>query len=128
MAFSRTEDGRIYQRALGGQSLKYRTGGQAYRTVCGEDTTSHAMLHTLYGPSLKHNTNFFVEFFALDLLMLDGVCAGVLCLSMEDGTLHRMFAKNTVLVMGGYGRACFSCTSAYTSTGDGNAMEARAGF
>jgi succinate dehydrogenase (ubiquinone) flavoprotein subunit len=128
MAFSRTEDGKIYQRALGGQSLKYGTGGQAYRTACAEDRTGHAMLHTLYGQSLKHNTNFFIEYFALDLLMVDGACAGVLCLSMEDGTLHRMFARNTVLATGGYGRAYFSCTSAHTSTGDGNAMVARVGL
>lgn len=86
------------------------------------------MLHTLYGQSLKHNTNFFIEFFALDLLMVDGKCAGVICLSMEDGTIHRMFAKNTVLATGGFGRAYFSCTSAHTSTGDGNAMVARAGL
>lgn len=128
MAFSRTAQGTIYQRALGGQSLKYGEGGQAYRTACAEDRTGHAMLHTLYGQSLKHNTNFFIEYFALDLLMVDGKCAGVLCLSMEDGTLHRMFARNTVLATGGYGRAYFSCTSAHTSTGDGNAMVARAGL
>ncbi|KAN0099127.1 succinate dehydrogenase [Hyaloscypha variabilis] len=128
MAFSRTSEGTIYQRALGGQSLKYGNGGQAYRTACAEDRTGHAMLHTLYGQSLKHNTNFFIEYFALDLLMVDGACAGVLCLSMEDGTLHRMFARNTVLATGGYGRAYFSCTSAHTSTGDGNAMVARAGL
>jgi len=128
MPFSRTSDGTIYQRALGGQSLKYGTGGQAYRTACAEDRTGHAMLHTLYGQSLKQDTNFFIEYFALDLLMVDGKCAGVLCLSMEDGTFHRMFAKNTVLATGGYGRAYFSCTSAHTSTGDGNAMVARAGL
>ncbi|PQE23738.1 succinate flavo subunit protein [Rutstroemia sp. NJR-2017a WRK4] len=128
MAFSRTSDGRIYQRALGGQSLEYGEGGQAYRTACAEDRTGHAMLHTLYGQSLKHDTNFFIEYFALDLLMVDDNCVGVLCLSMEDGTLHRMFAKNTVLATGGYGRAYFSCTSAHTSTGDGNAMIARAGL
>ncbi|KAH8778321.1 FAD binding domain-containing protein [Hyaloscypha sp. PMI_1271] len=128
MAFSRTSEGKIYQRALGGQSLKFGEGGQAYRTACAEDRTGHAMLHTLYGQSLKHNTNFFIEYFALDLLMVDGACAGVLCLSMEDGTLHRMFARNTVLATGGYGRAYFSCTSAHTSTGDGNAMVTRAGL
>ncbi|KAH8821843.1 succinate dehydrogenase flavoprotein subunit [Xylogone sp. PMI_703] len=128
MAFSRTADGTIYQRALGGQSLKYGTGGQAYRTACVEDRTGHALLHTLYGQSLKHDTNFFIEYFALDLLMVDGSCVGVLCLSMEDGTLHRMFARNTVLATGGYGRAYLSCTSAHTSTGDGNAMVARAGL
>lgn len=128
MPFSRTGEGRIYQRALGGQSLKYGTGGQAYRTACAADRTGHALLHTLYGQSLKHNTNFFIEYFALDLLMVDGACVGVLCLSMEDGNLHRIFAKNTVLATGGYGRAYFSCTSAHTSTGDGNAMIARAGL
>ncbi|KAL2352147.1 FAD binding domain-containing protein [Cryomyces antarcticus] len=128
MAFSRTEDGRIYQRALGGQSLKYGKGGQAYRTACAADRTGHAMLHTLYGQSLKHDTNFFVEYFCLDLIMVDGACVGVVCLSMEDGTLHRMFARNTILATGGFGRAYFSCTSAHTSTGDGNAMVARAGL
>ncbi|TVY38045.1 putative succinate dehydrogenase [ubiquinone] flavoprotein subunit, mitochondrial [Lachnellula subtilissima] len=128
MPFSRTSEGTIYQRALGGQSLEYGNGGQAYRTACAEDRTGHAMLHTLYGQSLKHNTNFFIEYFALDLLMVDGKCAGVICLSMEDGTIHRMFARNTVLATGGFGRAYFSCTSAHTSTGDGNAMVARAGL
>ncbi|TVY56869.1 putative succinate dehydrogenase [ubiquinone] flavoprotein subunit, mitochondrial [Lachnellula cervina] len=128
MPFSRTSKGTIYQRALGGQSLEYGNGGQAYRTACAEDRTGHAMLHTLYGQSLKHNTNFFIEYFALDLLMVEGKCAGVICLSMEDGTLHRMFARNTVLATGGFGRAYFSCTSAHTSTGDGNAMVARAGL
>lgn len=128
MPFSRTDDGKIYQRPLGGQSLDYGKGGQAHRTACAADRTGHAMLHTLYGQSLKHNTNFFIEYFALDLLMVDGACVGVICLSMEDGTLHRMFARNTVLATGGYGRAYFSCTSAHTSTGDGNAMVARAGL
>ncbi|KAL4866162.1 hypothetical protein BDV12DRAFT_210685 [Aspergillus spectabilis] len=128
MAFSRTEDGRIYQRALGGQSLEYGRGGQAYRTACAADRTGHAMLHALYGEALKHDTNFFVEYFALDLLVEDGKCIGVICLSLEDGTLHRFFARNTVLATGGYGRTYFSCTSAHTSTGDGNAMVARAGL
>ncbi|PVH76857.1 succinate dehydrogenase [Cadophora sp. DSE1049] len=128
MPFSRTEEGKIYQRPLGGQSLKYGKGGQAYRTACAADRTGHAMLHTLYGQSLKAETNFFIEYFALDLLMVDGACVGVVCLSMEDGTIHRMFARNTVLATGGYGRAYFSCTSAHTSTGDGNAMVARAGL
>jgi succinate dehydrogenase (ubiquinone) flavoprotein subunit len=128
MAFSRTNDGKIYQRALGGQSLDYGRGGQAHRTAACADRTGHAMLHTLYGQSLKHDTNFYIEYFALDLLMVEGACAGVLCLSMEDGTLHRMFARNTVLATGGFGRAYFSATSAHTSTGDGNAMVARAGL
>jgi succinate dehydrogenase (ubiquinone) flavoprotein subunit len=101
MPFSRTSDGRIYQRALGGQSLKYGTGGQAHRTVCAADRTGHAMLHTLYGQSLKHNCQFFIEYFAMDLMMVDGKCVGITALSMEDGTLHRMFARNTVLATGG---------------------------
>ncbi|KAF7198459.1 putative succinate dehydrogenase [ubiquinone] flavoprotein subunit, mitochondrial [Pseudocercospora fuligena] len=128
MAFSRTEDGRIYQRALGGQSLKYGKGGQGVRCCSAADRTGHAMLHTLYGQSVKHNTNFFIEYFAIDLLMVDGECVGVLCMSMEDGTLHRVFARNTVLATGGYGRTYFSATSAHTSTGDGNAMASRAGL
>ncbi|KAF2103621.1 succinate dehydrogenase [Rhizodiscina lignyota] len=127
MAFSRTRDGSIYQRALGGQSVDYGKS-QAYRTCCAADRTGHAMLHTLYGQSLKHNCNFFVEYFAMDLMMVDGQCVGVTALSMEDGTLHRFFARNTVLATGGYGRAYFSATSAHTSTGDGGAMAARAGL
>lgn len=121
MAFSRTADGRIYQRALGGQSLKYGKGGQGVRCCSAADRTGHAMLHTLYGQSVKHDTNFFIEYFAIDLLMVDGECVGILCMSMEDGTLHRIFARNTVLATGGYGRTYFSATSAHTSTGDGNA-------
>ncbi|KAF2497361.1 succinate dehydrogenase [Lophium mytilinum] len=128
MPFSRTSDGRIYQRALGGQSLKYGTGGQAHRTACAADRTGHAMLHTLYGQSLKHDCQFFIEYFAMDLMMVDGKCVGITAMSMEDGTLHRIFARNTVLATGGYGRAYFSATSAHTSTGDGNAMAARAGL
>ncbi|KAF2774432.1 hypothetical protein EJ03DRAFT_347038 [Teratosphaeria nubilosa] len=128
MPFSRNEEGKVYQRALGGQSLEYGKGGQAYRCCAAADRTGHAMLHTLYGQTVKHDTNFFIEFFAIDLLMVDGACVGVLCMSMEDGTLHRVFARNTVLATGGYGRAYFSCTSAHTSTGDGNAMVARAGL
>ncbi|KAK2466962.1 hypothetical protein APHAL10511_001220 [Amanita phalloides] len=126
--FSRTKDGKIYQRAFGGQSLKYGKGGQAYRCAAAADRTGHAILHTLYGQSLRHNTNFFVEYFALDLIMQDGECVGVIALNMEDGTLHRFRAHKTVLATGGYGRAYFSCTSAHTCTGDGNAMVARAGL
>ncbi|PGH27230.1 succinate dehydrogenase, flavoprotein subunit [Polytolypa hystricis UAMH7299] len=129
MPFSRTAEGKIYQqRPLGGQSLKYGTGGQAYRTACAADRTGHAMLHTLYGQSLKHDCNFFIEFFVLDLMMVDGACVGVVAIDMETGTLHRLFSKNTILATGGYGRAYFSCTSAHTSTGDGCAMAARAGL
>jgi len=128
LPFSRTEDGKIYQRAFGGQSLKYGKGGQAYRCACAADRTGHAMLHTLYGRSLAFDTTYFVEYFALDLIMQDGRCIGVTCINMEDGTIHRIKAKNTVLATGGYGRAYFSCTSAHTCTGDGNAMALRAGI
>jgi len=128
LPFSRTENGSIYQRAFGGQSLDFGKGGQAYRCACAADRTGHALLHTLYGQALKHDTQFFVEYFALDLLMEDGECVGVLALCMEDGTLHRFRAKNTVLATGGYGRAYFSATSAHTCTGDGNAMATRAGL
>ncbi|KAJ8520414.1 hypothetical protein ONZ45_g2762 [Pleurotus djamor] len=126
--FSRTKEGKIYQRAFGGQSLKYGKGGQAYRCAAAADRTGHAILHTLYGQSLRHDTNFFIEYFALDLIMQDGECVGVIALNMEDGTLHRFRAHKTVLATGGYGRAYFSCTSAHTCSGDGNAMVARAGL
>ncbi|RIA86878.1 succinate dehydrogenase flavo protein subunit 1 [Glomus cerebriforme] len=126
--FSRTEEGKIYQRAFGGQSLKFGQGGQAYRCAAVADRTGHALLHTLYGQSLKHNTNFFIEYFAIDLLMEDGACRGVIALNQEDGTLHRFRAHKTVLATGGYGRTFFSCTSAHTCTGDGNAMVTRAGL
>ncbi|KAK1811154.1 succinate dehydrogenase flavoprotein subunit [Friedmanniomyces endolithicus] len=126
--FSRTEDGRIYQRAFGGQSQQYGKGGQAYRCCAAADRTGHALLHTLYGQSLRHNTNYFIEFFAIDLIMEDGACKGVIAYNQEDGTLHRFRSHNTVLATGGYGRAYFSCTSAHTCTGDGIAMVARAGL
>ncbi|KAI7864846.1 succinate dehydrogenase flavoprotein subunit 1 [Spinellus fusiger] len=126
--FSRTPEGRIYQRAFGGQSLKFGKGGQAYRCAAVADRTGHAILHTLYGKSLSYNTNYFIEYFALDLIMEDGECKGVIALNMEDGTLHRFRSHKTVLATGGYGRAYFSCTSAHTCTGDGNAMVARAGL
>lgn len=129
LPFSRTEDGKIYQRAFGGQSLEYGKGGQAYRCACAADRTGHAMLHTLYGRSLAFDTTYFIEYFAMDLLMNDdGECVGVMALNMEDGSIHRIKAKNTVLATGGYGRAYFSCTSAHTCTGDGNAMVMRAGL
>jgi len=126
--FSRTKEGKIYQRAFGGQSLKYGKGGQAYRCAAAADRTGHALLHTRYGQSLRHNTNFFIEYFALDLIMQDGECLGVIAVNMEDGTLHRFRSHKTVLATGGYGRAYFSCTSAHTCSGDGNAMVARAGL
>ncbi len=124
LPFSRTEDGKIYQRAFGGQSLDYGKGGQAYRTACAADRTGHAMLHTLYGNSLKYDATFFIEYFALELLMSkdrDKV-VGALVYNIEDGSHHIIKAKNTVIATGGYGRAYFSATSAHTCTGDGNAM------
>jgi succinate dehydrogenase (ubiquinone) flavoprotein subunit len=126
--FSRTADGRIYQRAFGGQSLNFGKGGQAFRCAAVADRTGHAILHTLYGESLRKGTNFFVEYFAMDLLMVDGVCRGVTALCLEDGSVHRFRAHRTVLATGGYGRAYFAATSAHTCTGDGNAMVARAGL
>ncbi|XP_037713891.1 succinate dehydrogenase [ubiquinone] flavoprotein subunit, mitochondrial [Drosophila subpulchrella] len=128
MPFSRTQDGKIYQRAFGGQSLKFGKGGQAHRCCAVADRTGHSLLHTLYGQSLSYDCNYFVEYFALDLIFEDGECRGVLALNLEDGTLHRFRAKNTVIATGGYGRAFFSCTSAHTCTGDGTAMVARQGL
>lgn len=128
--FSRTEDGRIYQRAFGGQSLDFGKGGQAYRCAAAADRTGHAILHTLYGQALKHDARFFVEYFALDLIMDpdDGSCRGVTAICMEDGSIHRFKAHATIIATGGYGRSYFSATSAHTCTGDGNAMVARAGI
>ncbi|XP_039252040.2 succinate dehydrogenase [ubiquinone] flavoprotein subunit, mitochondrial-like [Styela clava] len=128
MPFSRTTEGKIYQRAFGGQSLQYGKGGQAHRCCCVADRTGHSLLHTLYGRSLAYDTDYFIEYFALDLIMEDGECRGVVALSLEDGNIHRIRAKNTVLATGGYGRAYFSCTSAHTCTGDGTAMLNRAGL
>jgi succinate dehydrogenase / fumarate reductase flavoprotein subunit len=126
--FSRTPEGKIYQRAFGGQSLDYGKS-QAYRTCAAADRTGHAMLHTLYQQALKNRVQFFNEYFALDLIMdEDGACRGVIALCLEDGTLHRFQAQLTVLATGGYGRIYFSCTSAHTCTGDGNAMVLRAGL
>ena len=128
MPFSRTEEGNIYQRAFGGQSLKYGKGGQAKRCCAVADRTGHSMLHTLFGRALGYDCTFFVEYFALDLLMHEGECRGVMAFSMSDGTIHRMRAKHTVLATGGYGRAYMSCTSAHTCTGDGGGMATRAGI
>merc|ERR1719274_400305 len=129
LPFSRTDEGKIYQRAFGGQSLDFGKGGQAYRCACAADRTGHAILHTLYGQAVRHNTEFFVEYFALDLIMdAEGECVGVMALCMEDGSLHRFKCKNTVLATGGYGRAWYSATSAHTCTGDGGGMVARAGL
>jgi hypothetical protein len=97
MPFSRTEDGKIYQRAFGGQSLKFGKGGQAHRCCCVADRTGHSLLHTLYGQSLRYDCNYFIEYFALDLLMEDGECRGVIALCLEDGSIHRFRSKNTVI-------------------------------
>ena len=127
--FSRTEDGRIYQRPFGGMTTKYGEGPPAQRTCAAADRTGHAMLHTLYGQSLRHSAEFFIEYFAIDLIMdQEGACRGIIALNMEDGTLHRFRAKKTILATGGYGPAYFSCTSAHTCTGDGSAMVLRAGL
>jgi len=127
--FSRTEDGKIYQRPFGGMTTDFGEGPPAQRTCAAADRTGHAMLHTLYGQSLRHSAEFFVEFFALDLIMdQDGACRGLMALSLEDGSIHRFRAKKTILATGGYGRTYFSCTSAHTCTGDGNAMVLRAGL
>ena len=129
LPFSRTDEGKIYQRAFGGQSLEFGKGGQAYRCACAADRTGHALLHTIYGRSLAFDTSYFIEYFALDLIMDDeGACVGTMALCMEDGTLHRFHANNTILATGGYGRAWFSATSAHTCTGDGNGMALRAGI
>ena len=126
--FSRTEDGRIYQRPFGGMTLDYGKG-QAQRTCAAADRTGHAMLHTMYGQALRHAAEFYIEFFAIDLIMDDqGVCRGVIALKLDDGTLHRFRAQTTILATGGYGRAYASCTSAHTCTGDGGAMALRAGL
>jgi len=125
--FSRTEDGRIYQRPFGGHTMDYGKGAPAMRSAAAADRTGHAILHTLYQQSLKHEVEFFVEYFALDLIMdEDGACRGVIAWCLEDGTIHRFRAQTTVLATGGYGRAYLSCTSAHTCTGDGNAMVLRA--
>ncbi len=125
--FSRTEDGRIYQRAFGGMTTHFGEG-QAMRTCAAADRTGHAILHTLYQQALKHRAEFYIEYFALDLLMHEGECRGVLAWCLEDGTLHRFQSKIVILATGGYGRAYFSCTSAHTCTGDGNAMALRSGL
>ena len=129
LPFSRTTEGRIYQRPFGGMTTEFGEGPPAQRTCAAADRTGHAMLHTLYGQSLRHTAEFYVEYFALDLMMdADGSCRGVVALCLNDGTLHRFRAKKTILATGGYGRAYFSCTSAHTCTGDGNAMVLRAGL
>ncbi|PVM76369.1 succinate dehydrogenase flavoprotein subunit [Caulobacter radicis] len=125
--FSRTAEGKIYQRAFGGMTKNFGEG-PIQRTCAAADRTGHAMLHTMYGQSLAHDTEFFIEYFALDLIMEDGACRGVTAWKLDDGTLHRFQAQTVILATGGYGRAYFSATSAHTCTGDGNAMALRAGL
>jgi succinate dehydrogenase / fumarate reductase flavoprotein subunit len=127
--FSRTEEGKIYQRPFGGHTTQFGEGPAVQRTCAAADRTGHAILHTLYGQSLKNNAEFYIEYFAIDLLMSDdGVCQGVLCWKLDDGTFHMFRAKTVVLATGGYGRAYFSATSAHTCTGDGGGMVVRAGL
>jgi succinate dehydrogenase / fumarate reductase, flavoprotein subunit len=126
--FSRTEEGKIYQRPFGGHTTEFGEGPPVQRTCAAADRTGHAILHTLYGQSLKHNAEFYIEYFALDLIITDGRCTGVVCWKLDDGTIHVFNAKMTVLATGGYGRAYFSATSAHTCTGDGGGMAARAGL
>lgn len=127
--FSRTEEGKIYQRPFGGHTTEYGEGPPVQRTCAAADRTGHAILHTLYGQSVKNKAEFFIEYFALDLIMTDdGQCTGVIAWCLEDGKIHRFSAKLVVLATGGYGRAYFSATSAHTCTGDGNGMVARAGL
>jgi succinate dehydrogenase flavoprotein subunit len=125
--FSRTDEGRIYQRPFGGMTTRYGEG-TAQRTCAAADRTGHAMLHTLYQQSLKHDAEFYIEYFAIDLIMEDGVCRGVVAIDLATGRLHRFRSHQVILATGGYGRAFFSCTSAHTCTGDGSAMVLRAGL
>jgi succinate dehydrogenase / fumarate reductase flavoprotein subunit len=125
--FSRTEQGRIYQRPFGGMTTHFGKG-IAQRTCAAADRTGHAMLHTLYQQSIRHSATFFIEYFAIDLIMENGVCRGVAALDMTEGKVHRFRSHMTILATGGYGRAYFSCTSAHSCTGDGNAMVLRAGL
>jgi succinate dehydrogenase / fumarate reductase, flavoprotein subunit len=128
LPFSRREDGKIYQRPFGGMTTHYGKG-TAQRTCAAADRTGHAMLHTMYGQSLRHSAEFYIEYFAIDLIMdEEGRCRGVVALSLEDGSIHRFRSHMVILATGGYGRAYFSCTSAHTCTGDGNAMLLRAGL
>src|SRR5687768_631644 len=125
--FSRTDEGKIYQRPFGGMTTDYGKG-TAQRTCAAADRTGHAMLHTMYGQAVRNQTNFFIEYFALDLIMEEGRCRGVVALNISTGEVHRFRAHMTILATGGYGRAYFSATSAHTCTGDGNAMVLRAGL
>jgi succinate dehydrogenase / fumarate reductase flavoprotein subunit len=125
--FSRTEDGKIYQRPFGGMTKNYGNG-TVQRTCAAADRTGHAILHTLYGQALKHNTEFFIEYFALDLIMKNGECKGLIAWNLIDGTIHRFRSHITIIATGGYGKVYQTATSAHTCTGDGNAMVLRAGL
>jgi succinate dehydrogenase / fumarate reductase flavoprotein subunit len=127
MPFSRTPEGKIYQRPFGGMTTRFGEG-IAQRTCAAADRTGHAMLHTLYQQSLKVHVEFFIEYFAIDLMMEDGACRGVVAWNLDDGIIHRFQSHMTILATGGYGRSYFSCTGAHTQTGDGNAMVLRAGL
>ncbi|MBL1405134.1 MAG: succinate dehydrogenase flavoprotein subunit [Rhizobiales bacterium] len=127
--FSRTQEGKIYQRPFGGHMMNFGDGPPVQRTCAVADRTGHAILHTLYGQSLKHKAEFYIEYFATELMMSDdGTCTGIIAWNLDDGTIHRFNAKMVVLATGGYGRSYFSATSAHTCTGDGNGMVARAGL
>ncbi len=126
--FSRTEEGKIYQRAFGGMTTEFGEGPAAQRTCAAADRTGHAMLHGLYQQSLKYDSDFYIEYFAIDLIMEDGECRGVIAMNMEDGSIHAFRSQTVTLATGGYGRAYFSCTSAHTCTGDGGGMALRAGI
>src|SRR5256885_7670260 len=126
--FSRPAEGKIYQRAFGGMTQDMGEAPPAQRTCAAADRTGHAMLHTLYQQSLKHDADFFIEYFAIDLIMQEGACRGVVALCLDDGSIHRFRAQAVVLATGGYGKIYFSCTGAPTCTGDGNAMVLRAGL
>ncbi len=128
MPFSRTADGHIYQRAFGGMTQDMGEGPPAQRTCAAADRTGHAMLHTLYQQSLKHECDFFIEYFAIDLIMDQGVCRGVIAMCLDDGSIHRFSAQAVVLATGGFGKIYYTATSAHTCTGDGNAMVLRAGL
>src|SRR6201996_587293 len=127
MPFSRTEDGKIYQRAFGGMTSNYGQG-IVQRTCAAADRTGHAMLHTLYGQCVKHEVNFFIEYFALDLITDEHAVRGIMAWNLDDGSIHRIRAHKVILATGGYGRSYLTCTGAHTQTGDGNAMVLRAGL
>src|SRR5690242_9891990 len=127
LPFSRKDDGKIYQRPFGGMTTHYGKG-TAQRTCAAADRTGHAMLHTMYGQAVRHQAEFFVEYFVIDLIMEDGRCRGVVALCLDDGSIHRFRSHMTILATGGHGRTYFSCTSAHICTGDGNAMVLRAGL